>query len=55
MRNKFLTIQVWRFLYHMARKNVKRKAKPLSRPMTDVEWNEITQICKDLNIDLCQR
>jgi len=38
MRNKFLNIASLKFLYRMARMNIKRKAKPLSRPMTDVEW-----------------
>lgn len=42
MKNKFLTIQVWRFLYHMARYK-KRKPKPLVRKMTDPEW-ELAQI-----------
>jgi len=52
MRNKFLTIQVWKFLYQMARIGKKRKAKPLVRKMTDGEWNEIAGICKELNIEL---
>jgi len=52
MRNKFLNIASLKFLYRLARMNVKRKAKPLSRPMTDDEWNEIAAICKELNIEL---
>ena len=51
MKNKFLTIQVWRFLYHMARYK-KRKPKPLVRKMSDTEWNDIAATCKELNIEL---
>lgn len=49
MKNKFLTIQVWRFLYHMARYK-KRKAKPLVRKMTDDEWEAAMEIVKTLNV-----
>ena len=51
MKNKFLTIQVWRFLYHMARIK-KRKPKPLVRKMSEQEWVEVVAICKELNINL---
>ena len=49
MRNKFLTIQVWRFLYHMARYK-KRKPKPLVRNMTDSEWDNWLTTKKELGL-----
>jgi len=49
MKNKFLTIQVWRFLYHMARYK-KRKPKPLVRNMTDSEWDNWLTTKKELGL-----
>lgn len=49
MKNKFLTIQVWRFLYHMARYK-KRKPKPLVRNMTDNEWDNWLTTKKELGL-----
>ena len=49
MKNKFLTIQVWRFLYHMARYK-KRKPKPLVRNMTDSDWEKWLTTKKELGL-----
>jgi len=49
MKNKFLTIQVWRFLYHMARYK-KRKPKPLVRNMTDRVWDNWLTTKKELGL-----
>jgi hypothetical protein len=38
MRNKFLTIAVFKFLYQIARIKKNRKPKPLVRKMSDAEW-----------------
>ena len=51
MKNKFLTIQVWRFLYHMARIK-KRKAKPLVRVMTEQEIELAIKQCRDNGIEI---
>ncbi len=61
MRNKFLTIAVFKFLYQIARIKKNRKPKPLVRKMTDDEWElaqsqieeiKIEQATKSLNYAL---
>ena len=54
MKNKFLTIQVWRFLYHMARIK-KRKAKPLVRKMSDSEWDLAMEQIEDIKMEQAVR
>jgi len=51
MRNKFLTIQVWRFLYEMARIKKYRKPKPLVRKMSDVEWELAQSQLEEIKVE----
>lgn len=50
MKNKFLTIGVLKFLYHMARIKINVKHKPNPRPMTDEEWNNWLTTKKELGL-----
>ena len=50
MRNKFLTIQVWRFLYHMARIRTKPYKKHNVMYMDDEKWNKWLTTKKELGL-----
>lgn len=45
-----ITTHLWKFFYHMVRKPSKRVAKPLSRSMTEIEWNEWLNTKKELGL-----
>lgn len=44
MKNKFLTIHVWRFLYHCARKNKKPKPITYGGRMSEVDFKKYSEI-----------
>lgn len=50
MRNRFLTIAVFKFLYQIARIKKNRKPKPLVRNMTDSEWDNWLTTKKELGL-----
>mgnify|MGYP003524377346 FL=1 len=49
MKNKFLTIQVWRFLYHMARIRTKPYKKHNVMYMDEKDYEKTMEIVKLLN------
>ena len=50
MKNKFLTIQVWRFLYHMARIRTKPYKKHNVMYMDETDWEKWLTTKKELGL-----